>query len=106
MLTLESGGLLKYHPSKTPAECARDARLSGADRDRTELGLSAGLLLLLGLLAVAAGSRRDRSADREAGRSTYLTGPTGGSAFAEAAAGLGVKEEPYRRPTATLAPPD
>ena len=33
-LTLESGGLLKYHPSKTPAECARDARLSGADRDR------------------------------------------------------------------------
>jgi hypothetical protein len=33
-LTLESGGLLKYHPSRTPAECARDARLSGADRDR------------------------------------------------------------------------
>ena len=75
-------------------------------RPRTELGLSAGLLLLLGLLAVAAGSRRDRSADREAGRSTYLTGPTGGSAFAEAAAGLGVKVERYRRPTATLAPPD
>lgn len=33
-LTLEAGGLLKYHPSKTPAECAREARLSGADRDR------------------------------------------------------------------------
>jgi Domain of unknown function (DUF4129) len=33
-LTLESGGLLKYHPSKTPAECAREARLSGTDRDR------------------------------------------------------------------------
>jgi hypothetical protein len=75
-------------------------------RPRTELGLSAGLLLVLGLLAVAAGSRRDRSADREAGRSTYLTGPAGGSAFAEAAAGLGVKVERYRRPTATLAPPD
>jgi hypothetical protein len=33
-LTLESGGLLKYHPSKTPAECARDARLTSGDRDR------------------------------------------------------------------------
>ena len=33
-LTLEAGGLLTYHPSKTPAECAREARLSGADRDR------------------------------------------------------------------------
>ena len=33
-LTLEEGGLLKYHPSKTPAECAREARLSGTDRDR------------------------------------------------------------------------
>jgi hypothetical protein len=33
-LTLESGGLLKYHPSKTPAECARDARVNGGDRDR------------------------------------------------------------------------
>jgi hypothetical protein len=75
-------------------------------RPRTELGLSAGLLLGLGLLAVAAGSRRDRSADREVGRSTYLTGPAGGSAFAEAAARLGVKVERYRRPTATLAPPD
>ena len=33
-LTLEAGGLLKYQPSKTPAECAREARLSGSDRDR------------------------------------------------------------------------
>jgi hypothetical protein len=33
-LTLDAGGLLRYHPSKTPAECAREARLSGADRDR------------------------------------------------------------------------
>ncbi|HEY7613046.1 MAG TPA: DUF4350 domain-containing protein [Gemmatimonadales bacterium] len=75
-------------------------------RPRTELGLSAGFLLGLGLLAVAAGSRRDRSADRESGRSTYLTGPAGGSAFAEAAAGLGVQVERYRRPTATLEPSD
>jgi hypothetical protein len=33
-LTLDSGGLLKYQPSKTPAECAREARLSAGDRDR------------------------------------------------------------------------
>ncbi len=33
-LTLEAGGLLKYQPSKTPAECAREARLGPADRDR------------------------------------------------------------------------
>jgi hypothetical protein len=33
-LTLESQGLLQYHPSKTPAECARDARLAAADRER------------------------------------------------------------------------
>jgi hypothetical protein len=33
-LTLEGQGLLRYHPSKTPAECARDANLTGADRER------------------------------------------------------------------------
>ena len=33
-LTLEGQGLLQYHPSKTPAECAREARLAGTDRER------------------------------------------------------------------------
>ena len=33
-LTLESQGLLQYHPSKTPAEVAREARLGGPDRER------------------------------------------------------------------------
>jgi Domain of unknown function (DUF4129) len=33
-LTLDTGGLLKYQPSKTPAECAREARLGAVDRDR------------------------------------------------------------------------
>ncbi len=33
-LNLESQGLLQYHPSKTPAECAREARLAGSDRER------------------------------------------------------------------------
>lgn len=33
-LTLEAQGLLRYHASKTPAECAREARLGREDRDR------------------------------------------------------------------------
>lgn len=33
-LTLEAQGLLRYHASKTPAECAREARLAREDRDR------------------------------------------------------------------------
>ena len=33
-LGLDREGLLRYHPGKTPAECARDARLAQADRDR------------------------------------------------------------------------
>lgn len=70
-------------------------------RPRTELGLSTGLLLGLGLIVVAVGSTRDRPASSEP-RSTYLTGPAGASAFAEAAIRLGVRVERYRRPIATL----
>jgi hypothetical protein len=33
-LTLERQGLLRYHASKTPAECAREARLAREDRER------------------------------------------------------------------------
>ncbi|MBA3316562.1 MAG: DUF4129 domain-containing protein [Gemmatimonadales bacterium] len=33
-LTLEGQGLLQYQPSKTPAECAREARLAGSDQER------------------------------------------------------------------------
>lgn len=75
-------------------------------RPRTELGLAAGLLLVLGAIAVAVGSRRARPAPNESPRSTYLTGPGGASAFAEAASRLGVEVERFRRPTATLAAPD
>jgi hypothetical protein len=35
-LTLDDRGLLRYHPSKTPAECSREARL--VPEDRTRLG--------------------------------------------------------------------
>ncbi len=33
-LALHGQGILDYHASKTPAECAREARLVGADRER------------------------------------------------------------------------
>jgi hypothetical protein len=33
-LGLDRAGLLQYHASKTPAECARDARLAPEDRER------------------------------------------------------------------------
>jgi hypothetical protein len=33
-LTLDMQGLLRYHASKTPAECAREARLAAEDRER------------------------------------------------------------------------
>lgn len=33
-LTLEAQGLLRYQASKTPAECAREARLAREDRER------------------------------------------------------------------------
>ena len=33
-LTLDRQGLLRYHASKTPAECAREARLAREDRER------------------------------------------------------------------------
>ena len=33
-LTLEGQGLLRYHASKTPAECVREAQLAGEDRER------------------------------------------------------------------------
>ena len=35
-LTLHAQGLLQYHSSKTPAECAREARLAEGDRERLE----------------------------------------------------------------------
>jgi hypothetical protein len=74
-------------------------------RPRTELGVSAGVLLALGLIVVAVGARPDRGTE-DTRRSTYLTGPGGASAFAEGAARLGVAVERYRRPTATLGATD
>lgn len=33
-LTLDARGMLRYHPGKTPAECAREARVGPADGER------------------------------------------------------------------------
>lgn len=73
---------------------------------RTELALSAGVLLVIGMIVVAIGSRRDRPDPDDSPRSTYLSSPGGASAFAEAAARLGLVVERYRRSTATLRLPD
>ncbi len=75
-------------------------------RPRTELSLAAGLLLVLGVVVVAVGGRRTRPASNDSPRSTYLTGPGGASAFAEAVSRLGVEVERFRRPMATLTVPD
>ena len=75
-------------------------------RPRTELGLSVGLLLMLGMVAVALGARRDRPESSDDPPSTYLSGPAGASAFADAAGALGVAVQRYRRPTPTLPPGD
>jgi len=75
-------------------------------RPRTELGLAAGLLFGLGVIVVAVGNSRARPTARESSRSTYLTGPGGASAFAEALSRLGVAVERFRRPMATLKVPD
>lgn len=73
-------------------------------RPRLELGLAAGILLALGLGAVALGSRRARNADTDPRRSTYLAGPSGTRAWAEALGRLGVRVERFRRPSLMLAP--
>ncbi|HEX6644025.1 MAG TPA: DUF4129 domain-containing protein [Gemmatimonadales bacterium] len=61
-LTLEERGLLRYHPGKTPAECTREARVAGADRDRLRS-------LVRTLYACAFGGRRCTAEEYAAWRS-------------------------------------
>ncbi|MGH7498842.1 MAG: DUF4129 domain-containing protein [Gemmatimonadales bacterium] len=62
-LTLDSQGLLRYHPSKTPAECAREANLAGTDRERLrELVRSLYAYVFGGRPCAAADYRRWREA--------------------------------------------
>jgi hypothetical protein len=71
-------------------------------RPRTELGVGAALLLVLGIGAAALGSRRARLTDSDPRRSTYLAGPLGASGFAEALSRLGVTVVRHRRQFAGL----
>ncbi|MDQ3137310.1 MAG: DUF4350 domain-containing protein, partial [Gemmatimonadota bacterium] len=69
---------------------------------RTELALGSALVLALALVAGVVGARRARVTDADPRRSTFLAGPSGARAFAEALRRLGVRVESYRRPLAAL----
>jgi hypothetical protein len=71
-------------------------------RPRTELAAAVGLLLVLGIGAAALGSRRARTTDLDPRRSTYLAGPSGARAFAEALGRLDVRVYRSRRPIESL----
>ena len=71
-------------------------------RPRAELGLAAGILAVLAVGATMLGSRRARNTDTDPRRSTYLAGPSGASAWAEALGRLGVRVERYRRPAPSI----
>jgi hypothetical protein len=77
-------------------------------RQRTELAFGAGVVLVLAVSAGIVGVQRARLSDADPRRSTYLAGPSGARAFAEALGRLGVRVESFRRPVAafdTLAAP-
>ncbi len=71
-------------------------------RPRAELGLAAAVLATLAVAAAMLGSRRARNADTDPRRSTYLAGPSGASAWAEALGRVGVRVDRYRRPAPSL----
>lgn len=67
-------------------------------RPRAEVAGAAGVLLLLGVGAAALGARRARMGDSDPRRSTYLAGPSGALAFAQALERLGVGVDRLRLP--------
>src|SRR5262245_12802846 len=71
-------------------------------RPRAELGVAVAILAALAVAAAMLGSRRARNADSDPRRSTYLAGPSGASAWAEALGRLGVRVDRYRRPALSL----
>ncbi|MGN6392949.1 MAG: DUF4350 domain-containing protein [Gemmatimonadales bacterium] len=73
-------------------------------RQRTELALGLGLVVVLGVAAALFGARRARQTDADPRRSTLLTGPSGARGFADALERLGVRVEPFERPVGTLHP--
>ena len=72
-------------------------------RPATELAVAVGIVTALGVVAAAAGSRGQRPQDDDVRRSTYLTGPHGARAYAEALELLGVPVVRLRERTTALA---
>ena len=72
-------------------------------RPATELAVAVGIVTVLGVVAAAAGSRGQRPQDDDVRRSTYLTGPHGARAYAEALELLGVPVVRLRERTTALA---
>jgi hypothetical protein len=76
-------------------------------RPRTELAIAAGVFVALAAIAGGVGARRARLSDTDQRRSTFLAGPGGARAWADALERLGIAVERFRRPPAafdTLSP--
>ena len=71
-------------------------------RPRAELAIGAAVLVVLGMGAAALGSRRARVGDSDPRRSSFLFGPSGASAYAEALSRMGVRVDRYRRSVALM----
>jgi hypothetical protein len=74
-------------------------------RPRTSLLLAAGGLAVVGFIAASLGRREARPQDTDLRRSTYLTGPEGARAWADALELLGVSVDRFRRRTTALPVP-
>lgn len=74
-------------------------------RPRTSLLLAAGALAVVGFVAASLGRREARPQDADARRSTYLTGPAGARAWADALELLGVRVDRFRRRMTDLPSP-
>ncbi|MEO8201624.1 MAG: hypothetical protein ABI679_13940 [Gemmatimonadota bacterium] len=71
-------------------------------RSRIEILLSLAVLLVLGILAAAAGASKNRVPSQDPRRSTFLSGPFGAKAYADALTILHVRIDHYRQRTAAL----
>jgi hypothetical protein len=71
-------------------------------RPGIEVAVGAAVLVVLGAGAAALGSRRARVGDTDLRRSTYLVGPSGASAYAQALGRLGVRVDRSRLPVGLL----
>ena len=71
-------------------------------RPRAELALAIGIVLVLGIVVTAIGSRGARPEDEDVRRSTYLAGPFGARGYAEAVEALGIRVSRHRGRTRAL----